>query len=59
MYPVSSQKKNWTFTDEAEIDSLRRMANERFIERFGGAKTVRFYLNVHLTVDKKWSVGCH
>ncbi|KAK6637708.1 hypothetical protein RUM44_008130 [Polyplax serrata] len=39
MYPVSSQKKNWTFTDEAEIDSLRRMANERFIERFGGAKT--------------------
>lgn len=40
MYPVSSQKKSWTFSDENEVDSLRRAANERFIERFGAGKTV-------------------
>lgn len=40
MYPVSSQKKNWTFSDELEIEKLRKGANERFIEKFGRGKTV-------------------
>lgn len=36
MYPVSSQKNHWTFSSKEEIDMLRKAANKRFIERFGG-----------------------
>lgn len=40
MYPVSSQKKNWTFTDEEEIDEMRHAANKRYIDKFGSELTV-------------------
>ncbi len=33
MFHTSSQKKFWTFSDEDEIDTLRREVNQKFVEQ--------------------------
>ncbi|KAL0273216.1 UNVERIFIED_CONTAM: hypothetical protein PYX00_005945 [Menopon gallinae] len=56
MYPVSSQKKNWTFSSEEEIESLRRAANKRFLDRFGGDKTEEEKKLFFLTAEEEFII---
>lgn len=40
MFPVSSQKKYWTFVDETDLIRLRNEANRKFILKHGANMTV-------------------
>ena len=40
MFPVSSQKKYWTFGDETDLIRLRNEANRKFILKHGANMTV-------------------
>lgn len=40
MYPVSSQRRYWTFGTEADIAELRRKQNEEYIAKHGGEMDV-------------------
>jgi len=40
MFPVSSQKKYWTFVDENDLIRLRNEANRKFILKHGANMTV-------------------
>lgn len=35
MFPTSTQKKNWTFADESELQKLREEANKKYVEAYG------------------------
>lgn len=35
MYPTSSQRKYWTFSNEQEIQALRLKQNQDYIEKHG------------------------
>lgn len=35
MYPMSSQKKNWTFENEIELADMRHKRTQDFIETHG------------------------
>lgn len=39
MFPLSSQKKNWTFVDETDLNRLRNEANKIFILKHGANMT--------------------
>jgi hypothetical protein len=40
MFPVSSQKRYWTFVDETDLIRLRNEANRKFILKHGANMTV-------------------
>ena len=40
MFPLSSQKKYWTFVDETDLIRLRNEANMKFIVKHGANMTV-------------------
>lgn len=40
MYPVSSQRRYWTFASEAEIAALRLKHNQEYIAKHGAAYDV-------------------
>lgn len=40
MYPVSSQRRYWTFASEQEIAELRRKQNEDYIAKHAGDMSV-------------------
>jgi hypothetical protein len=40
MFPISSQKKYWTFVDETDLIRLRHEANWKFILKHGANMTV-------------------
>lgn len=40
MFPVSTQKKYWTFVDETDLIRLRQEANRKFILKHGANMTV-------------------
>lgn len=40
MFPQSSQKKYWMFSDENDLTVLREKTNAEFIERHGANMTV-------------------
>lgn len=42
MYPVSSQRRYWTFGSEAEIATLRLKHNEDFITKHGSEYDVSY-----------------
>ena len=44
MFPQSTQKKNWLFTSEADLNRIRAKANHAFLEKFGKGMSV----NIHL-----------
>jgi hypothetical protein len=39
MFPVSTQKKYWTFVDETDLIRLRQEANRKFILKHGANMT--------------------
>lgn len=41
MYPVSSQRRYWTFGSEQEIAELRRKQNEEYIAKHAGDMNVK------------------
>lgn len=43
MYPVSSQRRYWTFGSEQEIAELRRKQNEDYIAKHAGDMTVNCF----------------
>jgi hypothetical protein len=40
MFPVSTQKKYWTFVDETDLIRLRQEANRKFVLKHGANMTV-------------------
>lgn len=44
MFPLSTQKKFWVFTDEKDLIELRRQANSNFVEKHGNGMTVSLLL---------------
>lgn len=48
MFPLSTQKKYWVFTDEKDLIELRRQANANFVEKHGSCMTVTAFLNIKL-----------
>lgn len=34
MFPKSSQRRNWMYKDEGELQSLRVAANKKFVDEF-------------------------
>lgn len=49
MYPISTQRKNWTFADENELTRLREVCNQQHLTRHGSQmdESIRkqFFLN--------------
>ena len=43
MFATSSQLKHWMFNNEAEVQSLRQEANERYVELHGSKMSVSWY----------------
>jgi hypothetical protein len=43
MFPLSSQKKHWSFNDENDLAVLREETNAEFISKHGANMTVSFY----------------
>ena len=40
MFPLSTQKKFWLFSDESDLAALRAQTNRNFIEKHGANMTV-------------------
>ena len=40
MFPLSTQKKYWMFSDENDLFALRQKTNAEFIKKHGGDMTV-------------------
>lgn len=43
MFPQSSQKKFWMFSDENDLTTLREKTNAEFIEKHGANMTVSLF----------------
>lgn len=50
MYPVSSQRRYWTFSSEAEIAALRLKHNQEFIEKHGSIYDVSIAILSHVYI---------
>lgn len=44
MFPNSTQKKNWLFASEADLNRIRAKANHAFVEQFGKGMSVRKFI---------------
>lgn len=47
MYPLSSQKKYWTFSNMDQLNELRQKQNEKFIETHGQNMDVNIILFIN------------
>ncbi|KAL7305361.1 hypothetical protein TKK_0002487 [Trichogramma kaykai] len=56
MFPVSSQKKHWLFTDEKEIAQLREQANAAYIVKHGSHMTKEKRENHFLSCQEEESL---
>ncbi|XP_072019917.1 LOW QUALITY PROTEIN: cyclin-H-like [Amphiura filiformis] len=53
MFHTSSQKKFWTFSDEDEIETLRKEINQKFVEEHGAEAKGKDPANYFLTAEEE------
>lgn len=48
MFPMSSQKLHWIFSDESDITILREKTNAQFVDKHGSSIPVSIFFNRHI-----------